>query len=440
MGTITLDIDTNAKTVAAHFNDAGKAAQNTGKKMKGMGSIASGLVKQLGTGLGVTGILAGLKSEFDTATKSAFDFNEQLRQVLILGMDVQDIKRLRKEFTKLSVDYGVSVSEITELNRQVISSGAKLTEQQRMQVIEMALNMREVGINAGQAANLLSKTLNIFGDEFDSVADAEGRLVTINELADTDFRKMNMFLPKIMGRAKALGRSFDEVAGAFAFLSTEMGTNEEVVTSYISFLSELNEMEKKGAISAGTLAEQIKQLKESGKPIKNLFGKEALSAADAMFNKLNQIDSMSQKIANAADARSKAMLDELKRSDELTRNEFELRKAEQERKAIARGQIAGTASTIVSDIETELVKTGFGSRIVGSLLKAAMFTPALMLPSLYLQSKSEKRSEDIIGGSQDTRVGNERPPEAQVTPEVIKAAGIQAGKIVKDMGNGNPTE
>lgn len=226
-------------------------------------------------------------------------FERQLTELFSLGNNASESGGIRKRVLEISNAYGIARGEIAKSLFDLQSGTANLDESQRKQLLQSALELREVyGAALPDALRGLTKTYQIYGDQVDRVSDLQRKVAFLAEEGVVNFTEVSTLLPDVASAADAVGTSLDEVLASLVVATQRGGDTGKTFTGVRNVFLRLNNAEKEGIHLTGTFTERLAQLNReaSAETLKKIFGDEALAAANNLLKSTEQIDGVLRRI------------------------------------------------------------------------------------------------------------------------------------------------
>lgn len=308
---------------------AGQQIGAVGDKIKALGDKIKDAGEKLKSfGEDVTKkVTAPIVAVGSASVVAAVDFEDAMAKLSTIADTTAEtgvpLEELQNQIMELSNQTGISASEIAENVYNAISAGQDTAD--AVAFVENATTLAKAGFTSSASAlDILTTAMNAYGLESDDVSRVSDILINTQNLGKTTVDELASSMGKVIPTAKANGVQLEDLAGAYAIM-TSNGIATAETTTYLN--SMLNELGKQGsdaadAFAAGTehikeggltMAEAMdqgweltdvlsildEQAAESGTSISNMFGSaEAGKAATVLWDnakKLNDaVDSMDQ--------------------------------------------------------------------------------------------------------------------------------------------------
>lgn len=215
---------------------------NDSIKSAGMASAtaASGVKRLAGTLGSLIAVYAGF-SAVANATRNLIEFNKAVSEVqTIAKLGREPLGALKESLLDISTATGKSAAEATRTFYQIQSAGiTDVVQAQRVLEASLKLSVGSLA-NAETTTLALTKAMAVYGDTIKGdptkAADILFRGV---ELGQTRMEDLAMAIPQVLGPAKNLGISFEDLVGAVASFSKRAGSTSIAVTQLQSIFSAL---------------------------------------------------------------------------------------------------------------------------------------------------------------------------------------------------------
>jgi len=229
---IIVDIILDDGSVQRGFAKVEQLGKKSAKKIGNSFTNAfSGALGSLAVGFAA---FAGIRK----ITRDLLDFSKATAEIRTItkGLNI-DQKELNKTLIETSKQFGTSASEQAKSFYQIISAG--ITDAAKANDTLIAANKLAIGglTTTSGAVNLLTSAVNAFGQENLSAARAADIIFGTVRLGKTRVEELESSLGQILPSAKALGVSFEDVAGALAQLTTKGVSTSEAVTQINAVLT-----------------------------------------------------------------------------------------------------------------------------------------------------------------------------------------------------------
>lgn len=195
----------------------------------------------------VTGIIAGtaaIGTGLFKAGQSAAEFEKNMAKVNVTAqLNKKQLSDLSGQLQQTALNLGgaAPLQDVPQAFNKIISAG--LDVNQSLQALEPTLKAAKAGFTdietvAGAGVSVLNST---------GIKDAtkvyDVLFATLNK-GNVEFRDIAQYLPKIIPSARTLGIEFEEVAGAFAFMTAQGQTAEGSTTGLINLVKAFGSKER----------------------------------------------------------------------------------------------------------------------------------------------------------------------------------------------------
>ena len=240
---------------------------------------------------------AALTATVTKATRAAIEFQTAFTEInTLLPQNAKLTEETANAFRDFAGQFGSTATNQAKAFYQIVSSG--ITDSaQATQLLEQANELAVGGVTDVNAAiDILTSSLNAFGQENLSSGEAADSLFTAVRLGKTTVDELASSLGKVITPAATLGVTFDEVNASIALLTTRGIATAEATTSLNALFSafarnvdKLGEEFTQSAISSNGLAATLETLqKRTGgnqQALLELLGRqEAVLAAQVLLS------------------------------------------------------------------------------------------------------------------------------------------------------------
>lgn len=398
------------KAAGDKLKDFGDKIQSAGDKISSVGSSLT------------TKVTAPIAAAGAASVAAAVDFEDAIAKLSTIADTSEEtgvpLETLKDQIMDLSNETGISASEIANNVYDAISAGQDTAD--AVSFVSNATKLAKSGFTSSASAlDILTTALNAYGLEADDVTRVSDVLINTQNLGKTTVDQLAASMGKVIPTAKANGVELEDLAGAYAVM-TSNGIATAESTTYLN--SMLNELGKKGSKAADAFAKGTEHIKEGG-----------LTMAEAMEQGWELTDVLSILDEQAADsgttiANMFGSAEAGKAANVLWDNASKLNDAVE-----AMGSASGATEEAFEKLDTTSQKTKITLNLVkntavemgGTLLE--MLAPAI------------EKASNLVGTLKEKWDG--LSPETQQA--IIKAAGIAAaigpvvfviGKIITGIG------
>ena len=243
------------KVLSDNFKELGQKIQDAGAK-----------VSEVGKGL-TAKVTAPIVGGLAACTKAAVSFEDAMAKVNTIadtsetGVALED---LQKQILELSNETGIASTEIADNVYNAISAGQKTGD--AVNFVGEATKLAVAGFaETGDALDILTTVMNAYGMEAKDVTRVSNVLISTQNLGKTTVAELSAAMGKAIPTAKANGVEIEDLAGAYAVM-TSNGIATAETTTYLN--SMMNELGKKGTTAAKAFAEGTKDIKKGGLTMK----------------------------------------------------------------------------------------------------------------------------------------------------------------------------
>ena len=423
-----------AKSLQALERRHAKAASQARLQDKALGKTAA-TVGKLGKSLLALGGIAGIAGAFsqisaglDETTAASGRLSREIRPLLSLGDNFNDIEGIRRRVLSASSGLGRGSKEVADAFFALQSGASNLSDTMRQDLFKSASDLAflQNGDLAG-SVNLLVKFYQNYGSEVKSVTSLTEKLFAAADRGALTLDELAKFGPDVAAAAKVMNVSLDELLGTLIVTTQQLGRNEKTFTGVRNIILRMSNAQREGINLTGKFTDKLQQLNRIDPNIlKKIVGDEAIAAIAVAAGNAGAIaDEVARLSGEAGQLRTKL--------NAIVRNKKQL--AEINLAAAAQTQkniIAGDASPAVNkfallkaDIASGLADTTSGA-FTSSLrgIQSNVFAGGIVLEDLIKHNIPGFNEESFIGnnirGLQD--IGRERRQAAQqfARPEAVR--------------------
>lgn len=305
----------------------GTQLQEAGEKISAVGEKTSDIGKKL-----TAGVTAPIAAVGVAAGKMSMDFEDAIAKVSTIADETEvPIEDLRSAIIDLSDQTGISSSEIADNVYNAISAGQKTGD--AVNFVSNATKLAKAGFaESGDALDILTTIMNAYGMEAEDVTRVSDVLIQTQNLGKTTVAELSSAMGKVIPTAKSQGVQLEELAGAYAVMTSNGIATADTTTYLNSMLNELGkqgtsasdafrkgtEHIKEGGLSMAEAMEQgwsltdvlsilDEQAVESGTSIENMFSSsEAGKAANVLWDNASKVNDAVEQMGNSAGATEEA--------------------------------------------------------------------------------------------------------------------------------------
>lgn len=249
----------------------------------------------MGVGVFAGAALATLPRDYldmlDQAGDRTAGLHRDITPLVGTGRNVYNVDEVRRQVLAMSGNYAQTPGAVAGALYDVEGGASNLDKSVRGAIVPSAMGLTELtGSDLGENAKLLTKVMQIYGDELGTVATAQNKLFSTADLGAIEFGQMATLMSDVLPSAKAMGNSFDEVAAAIITATQVGGRSEKVFTGLRNIFLRMPEAAKEGVVLTGNFAERLQQLsKVDPNVLKKIFDIEAMSLISAMAEKSGDV-------------------------------------------------------------------------------------------------------------------------------------------------------
>lgn len=408
-------LNTLEKKLDSFGNVTSQKLKVAGDKMKELGdkvSAAGEKISSFGTNL-TTKVSAPITAVGTASVVAAVNFEDAIAKLSTIADTTEQtgvpLEQLKDQIMDLSNETGISASEIADNVYNAISAGQDTAN--AVSFVENATTLAKAGFTSSASAlDILTTAMNAYGLEASDVSRVSDVLINTQNLGKTTVNELASSMGKIIPTAKANGVELEDLAGAYAVM-TSNGIATAETTTYLN--SMLNELGKQGSTAAAAFAKGTSHIKEggltmaeameqgweltdvlsildeqaaeSGTSIANMFGSaEAGKAANVLWDNATKLNDAVESMENSAGATSAAFgkLDTTSQKTRITLNQVKNTATEMggmilEMLAPALEKVSGFVSMLKE--KWDALDPGVQQAIIKALAVAAAIGPVITL-------------------------------------------------------------
>ena len=325
------------KVISDKFKEIGDSVKQAGQK-----------ISDVGKGMTAT-VTAPIVGGLAASAKSAVDFEDAMAKVSTIADSSQvSIEDLAEQITNLSNETGVAATEVADNVYNAISAGQDTAD--AVNFVGEATKLAVAGFaETGDALDILTTIMNAYGLEAEDVTRVSDVLINTQNLGKTTVAELSSAMGKAIPTAKANGVEIEDLASAYAVM-TSNGIATAETTTYLN--SMMNELGKQGTSAAKAFAKGTEHIKEggltmaeamesgwelsdvlsilddqaaeSGTTIANLFGSaEAGKAASVLWDNADKLNDVVEAMGESAGATDEAFakMDTTSRQAQIAMNQ-----------------------------------------------------------------------------------------------------------------------
>lgn len=260
----------------------GQAMAQAGEKVQAAGQKISAVGDKMTATISAPIFAAGVG-----ALKASVGYEDALAKLSTIA-DTSEITmdELSEQILELSKASGISADVIANNVYDAISAGQKTAD--AVNFVSNATQLARAGFTSTDSAlDILTTSLNAYGLAAEDVTRVSDILINTQNLGKTTVDQLASSMGKVIPTAKANGVEIEDLAGAYAVM-TSNGIATAETTTYLN--SMLNELGKKGSTAANAFAEGTEHIKEGG-----LTMKEAMDMGWELTDVLSILDEKAAK-------------------------------------------------------------------------------------------------------------------------------------------------
>lgn len=250
---VNINVNVNGKQAGANIDKITKSLGKLSTQSNGIGqtnraltstgiiskTAASGVKRLAGSIGGLVAVYAGFTAVVN-ATRNLIDFNKAVAEVqTIANLNKKPLGELKESLIGISSATGKSATEATRTFYQIQSAGiTDVVEAQKTLQASLKLSVGSLA-DAETTTLALTKAMAVYGNTLKGPTEASDILFRGVELGQTRMEDLAMAIPQVLGPAKNLGISFEDLVGAVASFSKRAGSTSLAVTQLNSILSGL---------------------------------------------------------------------------------------------------------------------------------------------------------------------------------------------------------
>lgn len=238
----------------------GQAMAQAGEKVQAAGQKISAVGDKMTATISAPIFAAGVG-----ALKASVGYEDALAKLSTIA-DTSEITmdELSEQILELSKASGISADVIANNVYDAISAGQKTAD--AVNFVSNATQLARAGFTSTDSAlDILTTSLNAYGLAAEDVTRVSDILINTQNLGKTTVDQLASSMGKVIPTAKANGVEIEDLAGAYAVM-TSNGIATAETTTYLN--SMLNELGKQGSTAANAFAEGTEHIKEGGLTMK----------------------------------------------------------------------------------------------------------------------------------------------------------------------------
>ena len=154
-----------------------------------------------------------------TASKMAFKFSEGMAKVNTTAQLSDDkIQKLGNSLLKMGKDAGANLSEIPDAYEKILSQTGDVALSQ--DILKSALKGSKAGFtDVNVVSGALAQSLSLIGKENANASDVLDTFFAAKRVGAGEFKDFANYMPSLISSGKALGVTYKQTAGLFAFMT-----------------------------------------------------------------------------------------------------------------------------------------------------------------------------------------------------------------------------
>lgn len=254
---------------------------------RGMDLAQSGMrrgTRALGTLTKVTGATVGIAA---LAVDQFGKFELEVSRLgNVIGEGVDPVKEYERTLRNMAIQFGTDPIETAQAAYMAFSGGVKTTKKELMNFLPVALKAAKAGFaEPAVVVDALTSALGVFGKEGLTAAQVANKLFVAEALGKTDFQQIAASMGSIVGFAKAMGVSFEEVLAPMTSI-TRTGVKTDVAFTQLT------------SIMSGVV-KPTNKAKRAFKKFKIPFGATAIKQAGGLVPLIQKIAAVAKKNPDA---------------------------------------------------------------------------------------------------------------------------------------------
>lgn len=268
-----------------------------GKNTTGVIDNALSSAKRFGLGLvGASGAVAAVRAfeqHLDNVSGKVIKFETDMKGLFSLGQNVKIMPQLREEVIQLSNASGILAEEIARAKFNIQSGASFLDNQTREDILKKAILLTRVhGGELATNTQAVTKSVNIFQDEYERVADIVSKLSFVADEAAVTIDDLATLFPDVAASAKTFGLSMDEINGGLIVTTQLLGKNERTFTGFRNVITRMSNAQKEGIKLTGDFTKKLERLsKVDPDVLKKIFGDEAIGVISVLTENTDRLTS-----------------------------------------------------------------------------------------------------------------------------------------------------
>lgn len=167
----------------------------------------------------ITNPLVAVGAAMVATTKSSFSFNEGMAKINATALlSGEELNKLGVKLQDVSVKYGADIGGVPDAFEKIISQLGEVNPS--LQVFESALKgAKATGAGIDVVSGALAQTKSILGDNKVTADDVLNTFLAAKRVGAGEFADFANYMPNLIASGKALGVTYKNTAGLFAYMT-----------------------------------------------------------------------------------------------------------------------------------------------------------------------------------------------------------------------------
>lgn len=283
------------------------AVRRSGSASRKSASAVGTLTKSLKTfattaigGYGVSRIIGNMAASMSEAADRAVTFEREMTGLLSLGKNAENTRAVKDEVLDLSIAYRTATGDVADFLFALQSGTYGMDKTIVGELRDEALELAEVsGATLPTAMLAMTKAMQIYGDEVDSVDQAQNKLFMTAEAGQMTMEQLGTLFPDVANSAKTFGYSLDEVLGTLSVATRVGGKTEKTFTGVRNVFSRMGNAVEENISITGDLVTDLQTLQGLEPDVlKRIFGEEAIGVVASLVENVAQLKTEIEDIAS----------------------------------------------------------------------------------------------------------------------------------------------
>ena len=360
----------HAATAAGAFNNLGNQATNaltrSSRSASNFALSLETITRVIGTQV-IVRALNSIRSAVEDSFQGFIDFNRALAEIQTISPD--SLEQLGSEVRRLSDDFNTPILDVARAKYEILSNGFETTAESS-QVLVAALKLSKVGLSdVGQAADLISTTLNAYGKTASEAETISAKLFKTIELGRVKASELASAFGRVAPVAAEIGATEDEMLAAFSSITIGGVNASEAATQIRASLSALLKPSKEAEEALRKLGfetgEQLIQARGYRGALEALIGTTdgSTTAIAKLFPNIRALNAVLREAGGGADIFDDHLRKIEQTSREVLNKKFEVR-------------ISSDAERVAADFQklSNFFRVDLGAELVAATSKFLKFT------------------------------------------------------------------